>query len=183
MPPAIFTSHTAVLGKTGSGKTSTAKLIVEQAVRDGARVCILDPIKSDWFGMTLDSSGKKAGLPFRILGGPYGHVPLHAGAVAAEARKWAGEEIAKARRDALVEACKAVCPDCVADEHVLRHDLDPHTLSHLDMPCEPIRALLAAKEEKPKCEHINRDHSHEKEGGMKYTTKVTCVMRHQNSQA
>lgn len=49
-PDAVLAHHTAVLGKTGSGKTSTAKLIVEQAVAEGARVCILDPIKSDWWG-------------------------------------------------------------------------------------------------------------------------------------
>lgn len=44
------------------------------------RVCILDPIKSDWWGMTLAADGKNPGLPFNILGGPHGHLPLHAGA-------------------------------------------------------------------------------------------------------
>lgn len=74
---AILAQHTAVLGKTGSGKTHTAKVIVEEAVRRNARVCILDPIKSDWWGMISSADGHKAGLPFRILGGPRGHVPLH----------------------------------------------------------------------------------------------------------
>jgi uncharacterized protein DUF87 len=78
-PPVILSQHIAVLGKTGSGKTSTAKLIVEQVAPD-ARVCILDPIKSDWWGLTLDSDGRRPGLPFHILGGPFGHVPLHAAA-------------------------------------------------------------------------------------------------------
>lgn len=77
LPKEIFEQHIAVLGKTGSGKTSTAKLFVEQAVADGARVCVLDPIKSDWWGLTSSADGKKAGLPFHILGGPHGHVPLH----------------------------------------------------------------------------------------------------------
>ncbi len=76
----ILSQHIAILGKTGSGKTSTAKLIVEQVVSDDARVCILDPIKSDWWGLISSASGKKEGLPFQVLGGPYGHVPLHAGA-------------------------------------------------------------------------------------------------------
>jgi hypothetical protein len=80
VPKEILTQHVAVLGKTGSGKTSTAKLLVEQVVADGARVCILDPIKSDWWGLTSSADGKKAGLPFHILGGPRGHVPLHASA-------------------------------------------------------------------------------------------------------
>lgn len=79
IPPAVLQQHIAFLGKTGSGKTSTAKLAVEQIVRDNpaARVCVLDPIKSDWWGLTSSADGKRPGLPFHILGGPRGHVPLH----------------------------------------------------------------------------------------------------------
>ena len=80
IPEAALEQHVAVLGKTGSGKTTTAKLAIEQVVADGARVCILDPIKSDWWGLISSADGKHAGLPFYILGGPRGHVPLHAGA-------------------------------------------------------------------------------------------------------
>lgn len=79
IPDAALAQHTAVLGKTGSGKTTTAKGIVEHLVAQGARVCILDPIKSDWWGLTSSADGKRAGLPFHILGGPRGHVQLHAG--------------------------------------------------------------------------------------------------------
>lgn len=74
---AALQQHTAVLGMTGGGKTITSKGIVETVVAEGARVCVLDPIKSDWWGMTLAADGKRPGLPFHILGGPYGHVPLH----------------------------------------------------------------------------------------------------------
>jgi uncharacterized protein len=79
-PDAVLKQHIAILGKTGSGKTSTEKLAVEQVVAAGARVCVLDTVKSDWWGITSSASGKSAGLPFRILGGPRGHVPLHANA-------------------------------------------------------------------------------------------------------
>lgn len=79
-PAAVLEQHLAVLGKTGSGKTSSAKLAIEQAVAGGARVCVLDPIKSDWWGLTSSRDGRHAGLPFHILGGPHGHVPLHASA-------------------------------------------------------------------------------------------------------
>jgi hypothetical protein len=77
LPEKAIANHTAVLGKTGAGKTSTEKLIVEHVVDEGHRVCILDPIKSDWWGIASSASGKRAGLPFTILGAPRGHVPLH----------------------------------------------------------------------------------------------------------
>lgn len=76
IPEAALSDHTAVLGMTGSGKTSTAKLIVEHVVEEGARVCIIDPIKSDWWGITASADGKKPGLPFVILGGPHFHAKL-----------------------------------------------------------------------------------------------------------
>jgi hypothetical protein len=83
IPPTVLEKHLAIVGKTGSGKTNTAKLAVEQAFDAGARVCILDPIKSDWWGITSSADGKHAGMPFQILGGPRGHVPLHEQAGAA----------------------------------------------------------------------------------------------------
>jgi Helicase HerA, central domain len=80
IPEQALKSHTGILGMTGAGKTTTAKLIIEHVVAEGARVCILDPLKSDWWGLTSSADGKRAGLPFQILGGPHGHVPLHSGA-------------------------------------------------------------------------------------------------------
>ncbi|WP_319798281.1 hypothetical protein [Nitrobacter sp.] len=69
----------AFVGKTGSGKTTSAKGGIEDVLRhdERARVCILDPTKHDWWGLTSSASGKQPGFPFQILGGPHGHVPLH----------------------------------------------------------------------------------------------------------
>lgn len=79
-PDAVLLQHSAILGKTGAGKTTVGKLMVEQVAGEDYRVCILDPIKSDWWGITASADGKKPGLPFTILGGPRGHVPLHSSA-------------------------------------------------------------------------------------------------------
>jgi len=68
--------HAAVVGKTGSGKTSTAKTMVEQLAATNHRVCVLDPIKSDWWGMKSNPAGDGPGFPFIILGGPRQDLPL-----------------------------------------------------------------------------------------------------------
>ena len=92
VPDDVLARHIAVVGETGSGKTFDTKSIVEHLVEEGHRVCVLDTIKSDWWGMISSASGKLAGLPFRIIGGPRGHVPLHAGA-----GKALGELVAKGK--------------------------------------------------------------------------------------
>lgn len=76
-PDEILPKHTAILGMTGSGKSTTARDLVEQVVAAGSRVCILDTMKSDWWGITSSADGKKPGLPFTILGGPKQHLPLN----------------------------------------------------------------------------------------------------------
>jgi len=80
IPSEALRQHIAILGKTGAGKSATARLCVEQVYAEGYRVCILDTIKSDWWGITSSADGKKPGLPFKILGGPRGHVGLHSSA-------------------------------------------------------------------------------------------------------
>jgi hypothetical protein len=76
IPSAALTQHVAIVGKTGSGKTSTAKLAIEQVVAEDSRVCILDPIKSDWWGLKSSADGKSDGFPIVIFGGKHADVPL-----------------------------------------------------------------------------------------------------------
>lgn len=82
----VIEQHVAIVGMTGSGKTSTAKLMAESIFAAGHRACILDSVKSDWWGLTSSADGRRPGLPFTILGGPRGHIPLHSGAGAAIGR-------------------------------------------------------------------------------------------------
>jgi len=85
LPSEIFNQHIAVLGKTGSGKSSALRWMVERLLDDKQPVCIIDP-KGDWFGLKSSSSGKSAGYPVVIFGGERGDVPLnaHSGAHVAE---------------------------------------------------------------------------------------------------
>lgn len=78
IPDAVLEQHTAILGKTGRGKTNTAKVCIEQVYDQEFRVCILDTLKSDWWGITSSVDGRRPGLPFHVLGGPHAHLPLSA---------------------------------------------------------------------------------------------------------
>jgi DNA helicase HerA-like ATPase len=65
IPEAALTQHMAILGKTGSGKTSTEKLVVEHVVAQDFRVCVLDTTKSDWWGITSSARGAAVQDPGR----------------------------------------------------------------------------------------------------------------------
>lgn len=82
--PKVLESHIAIVGKTGSGKTITAKGIVEHLLRNRERVCIIDPV-SAWWGLRSDTDGLHGGFPVVIFGGPRGDIPIggsHGSAVA-----------------------------------------------------------------------------------------------------
>lgn len=77
LPKEIFAQHIAVLGKTGSGKSSALRLMVEGLLDDKQPVCIIDP-KGDWWGLKSSASGKSAGYPVVIFGGEHADVPINA---------------------------------------------------------------------------------------------------------
>jgi|SRR5262245_3692240 len=80
IPDSALAQHIAILGKTGSGKTTAAKGAVElilDTVDDAARPCIIDPTGA-WWGMKSSVTGKSAGYPFVIFGGEHADFPLAA---------------------------------------------------------------------------------------------------------
>ena len=78
IPDDALTQHIAIFGKTGSGKP-IPKAAVEQVVANGFRVCVSTPLSPIVVELRR-ARREKAGVPFKILGGPHGHVPLHSSA-------------------------------------------------------------------------------------------------------
>jgi hypothetical protein len=75
IPDAALAQHIAVLGKAGSGKTYTAKGVVENILTKKGRVCIIDPTGA-WHGLRSSANGKRAGYPVVIFGGEHSDLPL-----------------------------------------------------------------------------------------------------------
>ena len=66
-PKEILNQHLVVLGKTGAGKSSALRHIVEHLLRQQKRVCIIDP-KGDWCGLKVSADGAGAGFPVILFG-------------------------------------------------------------------------------------------------------------------
>src|SRR5258705_6632749 len=75
LPVEAVTQTIGVLAKRRAGKSYLARRLVEQLVRAGLQVVIVDP-KGDWWGIRAAANGKDPGLPVTILGGERGDVPL-----------------------------------------------------------------------------------------------------------
>lgn len=68
LPLDIVTRKTAILAKSGAGKSNTAKVIVEGVLDAGAQVVIIDPV-GHWWGL-------RSLFPIPVLGGMNGDIPL-----------------------------------------------------------------------------------------------------------
>jgi uncharacterized protein len=75
LPLDAVTEAFGVLGVRGSGKTFTAKVLVEELTKAGMPVAILDPLGVHW-GLRSSADGERPGLPFVIFGGDHADVPL-----------------------------------------------------------------------------------------------------------
>jgi uncharacterized protein len=75
LPVDIVTESIACLAIKRAGKSSTCRRIVEQLYDAGQQVVVLDP-KGDWWGIQFGRDGHSPGLPFVVVGGEHGQVPL-----------------------------------------------------------------------------------------------------------
>lgn len=66
-PEEILDQHLVVLGKTGAGKSSALRHVVEHLLAKRKRVCIIDP-KGDWWGLKVGADGTSAGFPVVLFG-------------------------------------------------------------------------------------------------------------------
>lgn len=85
IPDKALDSHIGILGKTGSGKSYTARGLVERLLDAGRQVVIVDPTGA-WSGIRAGADGgPHGGFPIPIFGGLHGDVPLQDSAGAAVA--------------------------------------------------------------------------------------------------
>lgn len=75
LPIDIVTESIAILAIKRAGKSTTARRLVEQLYYADQQCVVVDP-KGDWWGLLYGRDGKSPGLPFVVLGGEHGHVPL-----------------------------------------------------------------------------------------------------------
>lgn len=75
LPVDLATEAIAILGRRGKGKTNTASVIVEEFVKLGVPVCVVDTV-GVWWGLRSSSSGDGPGLPVVVFGGSHADVPL-----------------------------------------------------------------------------------------------------------
>lgn len=75
LPLDMITDTFGILGIRGSGKTNTAAVLVEETLKAGQQVCVIDPTDA-WTGLKSSKDGTKPGFPVVIFGGRHGDVPL-----------------------------------------------------------------------------------------------------------
>lgn len=74
LPLEITGEAIGILAKRGAGKTNTAVVLVEQIVKNGVQVVVLDPV-GVWWGIRAAGVASE-GLAVPVLGGEHGDVPL-----------------------------------------------------------------------------------------------------------
>ena len=85
LPEEAVTQTFAILAKRGVGKTYTASVLVEEIIKAGLPVVVVDPI-GVWWGLRASADGEGPGLPIVIAGGDHADVPITASSGEAVAR-------------------------------------------------------------------------------------------------
>ncbi|MES2042565.1 MAG: hypothetical protein V4475_01750 [Pseudomonadota bacterium] len=75
---AYLDGHHSIIGASDSGKTWTAKVGVEELLRQGRHTLIIDPLGVYW-GMRSSIDGKRPAFDIPIFGGLHGDVPIGVG--------------------------------------------------------------------------------------------------------
>lgn len=79
LPLEAVTQTFGILAKRGVGKTYTALVLVEEFLKAGQQVIVVDPVGVCW-GLRASADGKSPGLPIIVLGGDHGDLPLEVNA-------------------------------------------------------------------------------------------------------
>lgn len=75
LPLKFLELRTVTYGGSGSGKTTGARVLAEEAVAAGVVVGVID-LKGDWWGLKSSADGKSPGIPFIIFGGEHQDLPI-----------------------------------------------------------------------------------------------------------
>lgn len=75
LPLSAATETFGIIGIRGSGKTTTSRVLTEEMTAANQPVVVVDPL-GVWWGLRSDRDGGPSGLPFVILGGEHGDLPL-----------------------------------------------------------------------------------------------------------
>lgn len=74
LPVELAGRRSAIFGISGSGKSNTAAVIVEELLRAGEQIVLIDP-KGEGWGLLSLPTGKPSNLPIIVFGEPNGHIP------------------------------------------------------------------------------------------------------------
>jgi DNA-binding MarR family transcriptional regulator len=85
LPTDVATQTILIVGKRGSGKSSTATRLAEQLIESKVQIAVLDPPDA-WWGLKSSVDGNSEGFPVYVFGGRHGDLPLEstAGALMAD---------------------------------------------------------------------------------------------------